>query len=250
LKQKDPLSIVILAAGEGVRMKSTLPKPLMEVAGKSMLERVVESCAGLSPDRIIVVERDEKVKTKAMDLGCVTVRQKEPLGTADALKAALPECPALGDVMVACADTPLVPVGILKSLYDTHKKGTNYITLLTSRVENPSGYGRVVKEGDRVVKIVEEKEASEHEKRINLINSGVVFLRCENLEKYLNRVQKSPKKGEYYLTDLVEIAGRDGLAAGEMECDYKYVQGINTPGQLDQAEAAAADEKGAACTTK
>lgn len=230
------ISFVILAGGQGVRMGSALPKPLQLLGSKTMLERVVEAGRKLCPDTIIVVVRDEKVERKARELQCETVWQNEPLGTADALKYALLKCKVYLGIMVTCVDVPLVPYLVLKKLWRKHSEEKNYITILTTDLPDACGYGRVIKEGEKVIKIVEEKEAAEEEKKVTLINNGIYCIRRGNLEEYLNEIEKSPVKREYYLTDLVEIVNDKGLKVGELNCHYKYVLGVNTPEQLSQVK--------------
>ena len=217
-------------------MKSSLPKPLHSIAGKTMLERVVDRARGISPDKIIVVYSDERVKEAALYMGCIAVLQAEPLGTADALKKALLECEGAGRILVSCADVPLITSSIYRQLSDRHLQEGNYLTLLTARVKDPAGYGRVIVKEGRVVRIVEEKEAGREEKKIDLINGGVYCIKKKGLEKYLERIGKSPVKGEYYITDLAEITAGDGKKVGFLECRADYVTGVNTPSQLREAE--------------
>lgn len=230
------LNLVILAGGQGKRMKTSVPKPLKKIGGKSMLERIVKAGKGVNPSRMIVVESDDRVKKEARKLGCRTVRQEKPLGTADALKVALQECTGQGNILVTCADIPLITTRTLKELCVKHDKGGSYITILTARVDDPTGYGRVIKDGDRVVKIVEEKEANREQKKVNLVNSGIYCLKRKNLKKHLDLVKKSPVSGEYYLTELVEIVINKGLGVKDKICDSKQVMGVNTPEQLKKAQ--------------
>jgi len=230
------LSFVILAGGSGTRMDSDIPKPLRNIGGASMLERVIQSGKNLNPEVIVTVVRDERVKTAAESAGSRSAWQEKALGTADALRNALPYCEKEGCLIVTCADIPLVTEDEFRKLYSSHVRESNYITLLTAQAEDPYGYGRVVKEGGKVVKIVEEKEASAEEKKIGLINSGIYCIERNGLEKYISRIRKSPVKGEYYLTDLVEIVVGDGLTAGEERCGWEKIQGVNTEKHLAKAE--------------
>lgn len=232
----EAISFVVLAAGAGVRMKSSLPKPLQKISNKTMLEMVVGSAKELHPEKLIVVVSDKRVEAAVSKLGGDVAWQEEPLGTADALRVALVKCGGSRDVIVTCVDTPMMTGKILKKAYDKHKKDNNYITVLTAEIPDPAGYGRVIKSGDKVLRIVEEKEATEDEKRIRLINGGIYCMAYKNLEIYLKKVKKSPVKGEYYLTDLVEIANRENLRVGEFSCDYKYIKGINNLVQLKETE--------------
>ena len=230
------LSFVIMAGGKGVRMGSSTPKPLREIAGTSMLERVVSAARDLPAEKVIVVAGSVAVKTEAARLGCETAWQDDPLGTADALAKALPFCFDEGEVIVTCADVPLITSGIFRELYKKNSCEKSYITLLTAEAPDPSGYGRVIRSSGSVVRIVEEKEASPEEKAVKVINSGVYCMKRRGLERYLSKVERSPVKGEYYLTDLVHIAIEAGERVGETGCDWRLVQGVNTPEQLLAAE--------------
>ena len=163
------INFVILAGGRGERMKSQIPKPLHIVGSESMLQRVIEAAKEFGPEKVIVVYGHRRVKEEAGRLGCDTAFQREPLGTADALKSALGKCSENADILVTCADIPLVPVSVYRRLAEKHAEEGNYMTLLTSRVSRPSGYGRVIEQTGGVKKIVEEKEATAAEKKINLI---------------------------------------------------------------------------------
>lgn len=215
-------------------MNSEIPKPLQLIGKRSMLERVVEAGRGLEPANIIVVFGDEKVKERAVKEGCETVLQKHPLGTADALKKAYPLCSPEGRAVVTCSDIPLLPSLVYRRLYRRHLEEKNYLTLLASRAPDPAGYGRVIKEKG-IYRVVEEKEASEEEKKINLINGGVYCMECQGMDEYLDKIKKSPVKGEYYLTDLVYAASRAGEKVGVEECSYEYIMGVNTKKHLREA---------------
>ncbi|MFW6134472.1 MAG: sugar phosphate nucleotidyltransferase [Elusimicrobiota bacterium] len=239
----ENINLIILAGGEGVRMDSELPKPLIKVGRKSMLERVIYAGKEINPDRILVVVRDKRLSKAAQNRGCNVVWQKRPLGTADALKSALPKCDKEGDIIVTCGDIPFIKGEIFNRLLKEHRKKQNYITILTSTIDNPYGYGRIVKQGNKVIKIVEEKEATRQEKKIDLVNSGIYAVNRKGLESYINKIKKSPKKGEYYLTDLIEIAADNGLKVGEYRCDPSYIMGINTKKDLQAANKKLKKEK-------
>ncbi len=232
----NSLKFVLLAGGRGERMKSSLPKPLQRLKGKSMLERVVLAARKVSPDDIVVVESDNRVKKKAEKLGCLPVRQEEPLGTADALKKALPLVKDAKDIIVACADVPLINGETFEELYRRHKEDKNYITLVVARVDDPAGYGRVITEGSKVKRIVEEKETSKKEKKINLINGGIYCMKTRGLKEYILKIKKSPVKGEFYLTDLIVITAGEGRKNGYMTISENQIKGINRPEQLEVAE--------------
>ncbi len=229
------LNLVVLAGGRGKRMKSSLPKPLKKIGEKSMLQRIVKAGKELKPIRLVVVESNGRVKKAARRMECITVRQKRPLGTADALKVALGKCTADGNILVTCADIPLISPRDLKELLLKHCREDSYVTVLAAKVEDPSGYGRLVIEDGRVEKIVEEKEATPEEKNIDLVNSGIYCFKRKNLKKYLNMVEKSSVTGEYYLTDLVEIVINKDLDVHYEIGNRRQVMGVNTPEQLEKA---------------
>ncbi|MDA3792189.1 MAG: NTP transferase domain-containing protein [Elusimicrobia bacterium] len=238
------LKFVILAGGRGVRMKSDLPKPLKKLKGKTMLKRVVGAAADFFSERvpdsiqdnIIVVESDDRVKKAAEELGCITARQENPLGTADALIKALPFAEDADDIIVACADVPLIKGQTFKELYRIHKADKNYITLIVSKVDDPKGYGRVIIKGGEVAEIVEEKEASHKEQQIDIINGGIYCIKAKGLKEYLQKIKRSPVKGEFYLTDLVKITAGDGRRNGIIKTGEREIKGINRPEQLKAAE--------------
>ncbi|NLB35115.1 MAG: hypothetical protein GX817_04785 [Elusimicrobia bacterium] len=168
-------------------------------------------------------------------MNCETAWQREPLGTADALKKALPLCYSEGRVLVTCVDIPLVTAEIFNKLSAVHEQEENYLTILSAEVPDAYGYGRIIKADGRVIGIVEEAEASSEEKKIRRVNSGVYCMERLGLEGYLAEIEKSPVKEEYYLTDLIGILVESGERVGETSCDWRYVRGVNTPKQLEEA---------------
>ena len=217
-------------------MNASIPKPLQKVGGKTMLERVVQIAREIFPDVIVVVIGNEQVEKAALKLGCEVVWQKKPLGTADALLKGLLKCSEGGSVVVTCVDVPLVKGGILEKLVKAHKNQGNWLTVLTSHVKEPYGYGRVIKKDGYVLKIIEEKEATVEEKKVNLINGGIYCIKRRDLEGYLKKITKSKVSGEYYLTDIVEIANNERMKVGEVSCDFKYIQGVNNLDELKKVE--------------
>jgi len=228
-------SFVIMAGGRGVRMGSEVPKPLREIDGRSMLEHSVSSVRKTGAGKIVVVAGNGEVGSMVSSLGCEIAWQREPLGTADALKKALPLCYSEGRVLVTCADIPLVTAEIFNKLSAVHERENNYLTILSAEAPDASGYGRIIKAGDRVTGIVEEAEASPEEKKIRTVNSGVYCIERAGLEKFLSEIERSTVKGEYYLTDLIGILVKAGERVGETSCDWRYVRGVNTPRQLEEA---------------
>lgn len=231
------LDIVILAAGQGTRMRSALPKVLHPVAGQSMLGHVIETARGLEPKAIHVVigHGAEQVRERlaADDLNFVV--QTEQLGTGHAVAQALPELTA-ERVLILYGDVPLIEAATLDRLL--HKVGPQQLALLTVNLNDPTGYGRIVRDGQGVVQaIVEHKDASPEQKLIAEGNTGILAVPSERLGDWLGRLSNSNAQGEYYLTDVIAMAVADGLTvATEQPQDAMEVQGANDRIQLAELE--------------
>ena len=231
------LDIVILAAGQGTRMRSALPKVLHPVAGQSMLGHVIATARQLSPDRIHVVighGADEvRQRLAADDLNFVV--QAEQLGTGHAVAQALPALSA-ERVLILYGDVPLIEVATLERLLQ--KVGAQQIALLTVNLDDPTGYGRIVRDDQGVVQaIVEHKDASADQKLITEGNTGILAVPGERLGDWLGRLSNSNAQGEYYLTDVIAMAVADGLVvATEQPLDAMEVQGANDRRQLAELE--------------
>lgn len=237
------LEIVILAAGLGKRMHSSLPKVLHQVAGKPMLLHVLETAKQLNPRKIVVVtghqgERVEALVSALNDPVIECRRQTEQRGTADAVRAALPSLSEDSTVMVLYADTPLTPLADLQRLLETLECEQAQLALLTCLLEDPTGYGRI-KRGPygSIVGIVEEKDCTEAERRIQEINSGIIALPSKVLFKQLPRIDCSNAQGEYYLTDLAGIIASDGGSVAAVQADdFELLSGVNNKLQLASVE--------------
>ena len=231
------LDIVILAAGQGTRMRSALPKVLHPVAGQSMLGHVIATARQLSPDRIHVVighGADEvRQRLAADDLNFVV--QAEQLGTGHAVAQALPALSA-ERVLILYGDVPLIEVATLERLLQ--KVGAQQIALLTVNLDDPTGYGRIVRDDQGLVQaIVEHKDASADQKLITEGNTGILAVPGERLGDWLGRLSNSNAQGEYYLTDVIAMAVADGLVvATEQPLDAMEVQGANDRRQLAELE--------------
>ncbi|MBA1280476.1 bifunctional UDP-N-acetylglucosamine diphosphorylase/glucosamine-1-phosphate N-acetyltransferase GlmU [Stutzerimonas stutzeri] len=231
------LDIVILAAGQGTRMRSALPKVLHPVAGQSMLGHVIETARGLEPKAIHVVigHGAEQVRERlaADDLNFVV--QAEQLGTGHAVAQALPALTA-ERVLILYGDVPLIEAATLERLL--HKVGPQQLALLTVKLTDPTGYGRIVRDGQGVVQaIVEHKDASPEQKLIAEGNTGILAVPGERLGDWLGRLSNSNAQGEYYLTDVIAMAVADGLTvATEQPQDAMEVQGANDRIQLAELE--------------
>jgi bifunctional UDP-N-acetylglucosamine pyrophosphorylase/glucosamine-1-phosphate N-acetyltransferase len=207
-----PLQVVVLAAGQGKRMHSDLPKVLHPLGGRPLLAHVLEAARSLSPSRLCVVigHGAERVRETIRDSDVAWAVQEKQLGTGHAVMQALPHLDGAGAVLVLYGDVPLIAPETLRALVDAANGGA--LALLTQRLDNPCGYGRIVRdESGRVVRIVEEKDATQDERAIHEINTGIVALARSRLDTWLQRLRNDNAQGEYYLTDIVAAAVDDGV---------------------------------------
>ena len=234
------LSIVILAAGQGTRMKSKTPKVLHPLAGQPMVQYVVEAASQLSSERpVLVVGHGAEQVRQALGDRVTYVEQKEQLGTGHALLQARSLLEGRNDVvLVLCGDMPLLSAATLKHLVELHRQGEGPITLLTVSADDPMGFGRILRdEAGQVVGIVEEAVATEEQKKIRELNCGTYCFDDRWLWPHLSQLPLSPK-GEYYLTDLVAMAVEEGHTVRALAVeDATEVLGINNRLHLAQAEA-------------
>lgn len=238
------LSTLILAAGEGTRMRSATPKVLHPIAGRPLVEHAVRAAAGLKPEHLVVVighgrERvAEHLATLAEDLGMpvATAVQEQQNGTGHAVECALEVIPAglTGTVLVSYGDVPLLDTETLQSLLADHEGARRAVTVLTAVVEDPSGYGRIERGDDgEVLNIVEHKDCTPAQLEINEINSGVYAFDAQVLADGLRRLHTNNAQGELYLTDILAIARGDGGAVGALVVDDPWLtEGVNDRVQL------------------
>lgn len=234
------LVTIILAAGKGTRMKSKLPKVLHKAAGKPMLQHVLDAARGAGAKRSIVVVGFGGGQVKeAIGGQAEFVVQSEQFGTAHAVRQAEPLLKdEEGTVVVLCGDTPLVTSGLIRRLYEGHKAAGAKATVLTAIMPDATGYGRIVRtpEGD-VARIVEQKDATEEERRIREVNSGIYCFECRELFAALEKVGCHNAQGEYYLPDVLEILRMQGEKIQAVAADdYESTLGINSRVQLAGAE--------------
>jgi bifunctional UDP-N-acetylglucosamine pyrophosphorylase / glucosamine-1-phosphate N-acetyltransferase len=234
-----PLSIVILAAGQGKRMLSDIPKVLQPLAGAPMLAHVLDLAASLTPASIHVVygHGGERVRELFEDGRLRWSLQSEQLGTGDALQQAMPDIPDSHQVLVLYGDVPLLLADTVRSLIA--RSGPRTIALLTAQVADASGYGRVLRSSrGELLRIIEECDASEKQRRIHEVNTGVLVASARILKAGLARLRPSNVQREYYLTDIVGMAVRQKLRIATVQAsDAAEVQGVNDRLQLALAEA-------------
>lgn len=233
---------VILGAGEGTRMKSRLPKVLHKVAGKELLSRVIECMnSALKMQKLVVVvgSGSDLVIKHLEKYKADYVFQKERLGSAHALLQAKSKLKNLdGQLVVMCADTPLIQSKTIKNLLKYHIKNKNSATVLSGIIKNPFGYGRIVRDTNgKVSCIVEEKSATEQEKQIKEINSGIYCFDLKVLWQSLDKVDNKNNKKEYYLTDVIKILNKQGYKTDAVALvDEEEILGVNDRKQLSIAE--------------
>ena len=236
----QPLHAVILAAGLGKRMRSNRAKVLHPVAGRPMVEHVVRAAEAAGVDRVVVVVGHQGEQVQAL-LGerVVYARQEEPLGTGHAVLQAEAAVTGAQDVLVLYGDTPLLDGALLRQLVEAHRQSGAAATLLTVELDDPTGYGRIVRDaGGRVVRIVEEADATAAERAIREVNTGIACYRREPLFAALRRLTPANAQGEYYLVDVVEHLGREGYPVATVTApDPQQVEGVNDREALARAEA-------------
>jgi bifunctional UDP-N-acetylglucosamine pyrophosphorylase/glucosamine-1-phosphate N-acetyltransferase len=232
---------IILAAGHGTRMKSSLPKMLHEVAGRPLLEHVLRAVLPLEPVRTLVVvgHGAERVRERFRDMGVSFVLQERQLGTGHALRTALPELARFsGDVMVLNGDAPLVTSETLGALRQGHRDVHAGMTMLTYRVADPTGLGRIVRDDEgRLERIVEEKDASAAEREIDEIGPGL-YIFDRHVAELADRLGNSNAQGEFYITEMPGLYLEAGLPVHTVlgKDETGQLVGVNDRAQLAQAE--------------
>ena len=234
-----PLHVVILAAGEGKRMKSTLPKVLQEIAGRPMLAHVIDAARALQPDGIHIVHGHggEQVRAAfAAQEDLLWAEQSRQLGTGHAVQQAMPGVPDGAQVLVLYGDVPLIRAETLQRLL----RAPGRLAVLVADLEDPTGYGRIVRDAEgRVGAIVEQKDADAEQLRIRTINTGILTAESTALKRWLQHLGNDNAQGEYYLTDVFAQAAAEFSAAEMVHvADPVETEGANDPWQLAQLERA------------
>ena len=233
-----PLHVIVLAAGEGKRMRSALPKVLMPVAGTPMLRHVLDTARAIGAERIHVVHGHggEAVRAAITDADLVWVEQAERLGTGHAVSQAMPGVPDEAQVLVLYGDVPLLTTATLKQLIP--EDGGARFGVVADTVADPTGYGRILRDGNGNVRaIVEERDATPEQRRIDLINTGVLTAPASGLRRWLSGLSRENAQNEYLLTDIFAAAARESAAARVVSClEPGEAEGANDPWQLAQLE--------------
>jgi bifunctional UDP-N-acetylglucosamine pyrophosphorylase/glucosamine-1-phosphate N-acetyltransferase len=232
------VTVIVLAAGQGKRMHSDLPKVLHRVAGKSMIEHVLDTAANVSDESPIIVHghAGERLHDELQHREVIWAEQHEQLGTGHAVAQALPHANNADTVLILYGDVPLLTATSLTNLLEAARPSG--FAILTAAMTDPTGYGRIVRDDkNEVARIVEHKDANATERAINEINTGIMAVSCKLLNKWIPTLGNDNAQGEYYLTDCVEMAVSDGIAVGSSVLLHaEESMGVNNRAQLAQVE--------------
>lgn len=232
------LSVVVLAAGKGTRMRTGLPKVLHTLAGVTLLERVVQTAQSLNPNKIYVVYGNggERVRHEMAHLNVHWVEQQEALGTGHAVKQVLPYLQSEEQVLVLYGDVPLITQETLQLLLTSTSK--NALGIVIAELQDPTGFGRIVRnEMGNIVKIVEHKDANPLQQTIKEVNTGILTTSAQRLRDWLPRLQPHNAQNEYYLTDTVALAVTDGISVGGVLArQIEEISGVNNLPELSRLE--------------
>lgn len=235
----ENLKAVILAAGEGTRMKSKMPKVLHEVLDKTMIDYVIDTAKGCGAEDVCVVvgHKAEEVKTAIQKDGVSFALQREQKGTGHAVMMAGEFIEEDKDILILYGDTPLIQGETLQNLVEKHRKEAFGATVISANVENPEGYGRIIRNSNgEFIKIVEHKDATAEERLVKEINTGIYIFRGADLKTSLGKLDNHNVQGEYYLPDCLELILKDGGKVGAVVAeDDKEFFGVNSRVQLAEA---------------
>ena len=230
------LRICILAAGKGSRMNSELPKVLHEINNKPILHFVLETSESLNPKEIILIvgfKKDMVIKS-VNNFNVSFAYQEEQNGTAHAIM----QCKEnlinkSGQTLVLSGDVPFISKNTLKNLIEIHNKNNSLGSIISANIKDPSGYGRIIRNNDKFIKIVEHKDANDDELQVNEINSGIYLFDTKTLIEKINLIKDSNKQNEYYLTDIFEFIDKDKISIYNTD-QTDEINGINTIKQLNE----------------
>jgi bifunctional UDP-N-acetylglucosamine pyrophosphorylase / glucosamine-1-phosphate N-acetyltransferase len=231
------MNVVILAAGMGKRMQSDLPKVLHPLAGKPLLSHVIDTARQLSPSRCCVVygHGGDKVPTQLAADHLQFVLQEPQLGTGHAVMQAVSKLNDDQPTLVLYGDVPLTTVATLRAL--TEKAGKDKLAILTIAMDDPTGYGRIVREQNKIVRIVEQKDATDLERQIHEVNTGILVAPTRQLKDWLSRLSNHNAQGEYYLTDIIALAVKDNVVIESTQPSHAWeTLGVNSKVQLAELE--------------
>jgi bifunctional UDP-N-acetylglucosamine pyrophosphorylase/glucosamine-1-phosphate N-acetyltransferase len=235
-KEVPVLTVIALAAGKGTRMKSPLPKVLHPVAGRPMIEKVIQASkqAGAKEIRVIVGHGQALVRQVVEPMGVACYVQDEQLGTAHAVRCAKPET-IEGDVVIMNGDHPLIEASDIKNFLQIFRDEKCDLAVVTAELKNPGEFGRIVRHRGDLAAIVEAKDASADTLKINEVNTGIYIVKAEILTEFLPQIQNNNSKKEFYLTDLISLCIQDKKKVQPIKANAKVAVGVNT--QLELAKA-------------
>lgn len=229
---------IILAGGKGSRMKTNIPKCIMPLKGKPMLNYLIETLNKIQIDRIyVVVSYQKEMVKKTIKEEVVFVEQKIPLGTAHAVKSCKEVLKNIDDnVLILASDMPLIKQEVLEEFINYHLNKNNDLTILSTIVDNPYGMGRIIKKDEKHIKIIEEKDLTDLEKNIKEVNTSIYCIKSHILLENIDKINNQNQSGEYYLTDIVEIVSNK-YQVDIYKTNYTFhLQGINDYETLKQIE--------------
>ena len=239
MTKKQETIIIILAAGKGTRMGSDLPKVLHLLNNKPLLSHVIDTSNMIKPEQTLVVVgyKKETIIEYFQSEDITFVNQETQKGTADAIKYCLPNIENFnGNVLILSGDVPMITSKTLKKLIDTHNSSNALASLISAKLNNPTGYGRIIRNNkNQLIKIVEHKDASSKEKENNEINSGIYIFNSEILKKIIPMINNNNAQSEYYLTDIFNFMDERDTSIYQIK-DCNEIAGINTIEQLEQLE--------------
>ncbi len=240
MKNSEPIGLV-LAAGKGTRMKSSQPKVLHRLIGKPLLGHVIDILedTGVKEIHVVVGHGGDRVVKAFSDYSIHFIRQDQQLGTGHAVKIAETTLSHfVGDILIICGDTPLILPETLVQFIKNHNQSKNEVSILSARLSEPTGYGRIIRDsGGRFKKIIEEKDASLEERRVSEVNTGTYLADRKVLFELVKRIDCDNAQGEFYLTDIVELATISGLSVDAFcLASQEEALGVNSRNQLAEAE--------------
>jgi len=241
MKRGTAVAVVVMAAGKGTRMKSDLPKVLHRIDGRTLVEHVLDTAGRISPQRTVVIvgHGRDQVRQVLDNYDVEFAVQDPPRGTGHAImQAERPLSGFVGDVIVLSGDVPLLRSATLQELISTHRTAKAAATVASCDAPNPFGYGRIVRdETGEFVAIVEERDATDEQRKLTEINSGIYCFDARLLFTMLHQTTNDNAKGEYYLTDAIGLLRRAGERAQAAKvAEFSEARGINTPEELREAE--------------
>ncbi len=237
----NPTRVLIMAAGKGTRLKSSLPKVLQPLAGRPLMEHLLQTVEALNPRHTLVVVGHQAalVKSRLRHRAVEFAEQVPQLGTGHAVQVARDWWSGKpGNLLILSGDVPLISAGTLRKMIQLHDRTRAGLTLLSTRLDDPTGYGRVIRAEDGGVRgIVEQKEAGPSELQVKEVNTGLYCFRIPDLSEVIDRLTADNRQKEYYLTDCVGLLSRQGKAVEAVVCDdWLEVMGVNSPIDLARME--------------